>query len=125
MRFIPTRMHGLLDYLIGLLLIVWPLVAWNDVRSEAAVWVPVVIGGGVVLYSLMTAYEWGAWKAIDMSTHLVLDVMGGLVLAVSPWIFGFADVIYLPHVIIGVLEVMAGLTTRTDPSYTGRPARGI
>lgn len=123
MRFIPTRVHGAMDYLIGILLIVLPL-TWGGINEQAAIWVPIVLGAGLILYSLLTAYEWGALKIIDMSTHLMLDVIGGLFLAASPWIFGFADVIYLPHLIVGAVEVLAGLTTRSAPTYTGRPAPG-
>lgn len=114
MRVIPTRLHGMLDYGMGLLLIIAPwLLGFADGGPEQ--WVPVILGAGVILYSLLTDYELGVARVIPMPIHLGLDVAGGVVLAASPWLFGFADEIWWPHVVLGVLEIGAGLMTRTTP----------
>ncbi len=123
MRVIPTRVHGMVDYIVGALLIVAPwLFGFADGGAEQ--WVPIILGAGVILYSLMTDYELGVMKAIPMSMHLMLDIGGGIFLAVSPWLFGFADEIWWPHVIVGLGEILAGLMTKTRPEYdhagTGR-----
>lgn len=120
MRFIPTRVHGYLDYALGVLLIVAPwLLAFA--RGGAETWVPVILGVGVILYSLLTDYELGAVRSISMPAHLALDGLGGLVLLVSPWLFGFADFVWVPHVLLGIVEIGAALFTETVPSY-GRAA---
>lgn len=122
MRFIPTRVHGALDYLMAILLIASPWL-FDFAAGGAETWVPVIIGIGAIVYSLMTAYEMGVVPAISMKTHLLLDLAAGLVLIVSPWLFGFADFIWIPHVVFGVLEVGAALTTETTPvriPYTHR-----
>ena len=36
-------------------------------------------------------------------------------LALSPWLFGFADRVLWPRLIVGLWEIGAGLTTRTVP----------
>jgi hypothetical protein len=54
-----------------------------------------------------------------MRTHLMIDLMTGIFLAVSPWLFGFADEVYLPHLVLGILEVGAALFTKTEPSKRG------
>ena len=114
MRFVPTRVHGMADYLIGALLVLAPwLFGFADGGAET--WVPVVLGAGVVLYSLLTDYELGLVRRIPMRVHLGLDLAGGAVLAASPWVFGFADRVWLPHLILGLLEIGAALTTRTTP----------
>lgn len=123
MRVIPTRVHGMVDYIVGALLIVAPwLFGFADGGAEQ--WVPIILGAGVILYSLMTDYELGVMKVIPMSMHLMLDIGGGIFLAVSPWLFGFADEIWWPHVIVGIGEILAGLMTKTRPEYdqtdTGR-----
>ncbi len=114
MRFIPTSVHGVLDYLTGALLIVMPWL-FGFALGGAETWVPVVLGAGVILYSLLTNYELGAVRALSMSAHLGLDAAGGLLLAVSPWLFGFSDVVFWPHLIVGLFEIGAALTTRTTP----------
>ncbi|HEY8381527.1 MAG TPA: SPW repeat protein [Microvirga sp.] len=114
MRFIPTRVHGMADYASGLLLIAAPwLFGFAD--GGAAQWVPVVIGAGILLMSLLTDYELSLSRLIPMPVHLGADGAGGLLLAASPWLFGFADRVYWPHLIIGLLEIGAALMTRTVP----------
>lgn len=79
-----------LDYLMGVLLIIAPWILGFG-ENGAETWVPVVLGAGVIAYSLMTDYELGVVKAIPMRVHLSRDLGGGLLLAVSPWLFQFAD----------------------------------
>jgi len=124
MRVIPTRIHGMLDYGMGVLLMVAPwLLGFADGGPEQ--WVPVILGASVIVYSLLTNYELGVARVIPMPVHLWIDVAGGVVLAASPWIFGFADEIWWPHVVLGVLEIGAGLMTRTIPEFeSNRPAAG-
>lgn len=115
MRFIPTRIHGMMDYLMGVLLIAAPWL-FGFAAGGAETWLPVILGAGVILYSIFTNYELGLVKSLSMGTHLGLDIAGGLLLAVSPWLFGFADFVWVPHVVFGILEVGAGLMTQTEPA---------
>jgi general stress protein CsbA len=108
---------------MGVLLIAAPwLFGFNDMG--AARWVPIVLGVALLATSPDAAYELGLIKAIPMPVHLGLDVLVGLVLIASPWLFGFADELWLPHVIVGVLEVGAGLCTQTRPSFAEASAAG-
>jgi hypothetical protein len=114
MRFISTRVHGVLDYLMGLLLLAAPyLLGFAD--GSAAQYVPQALGAALLGASLLTNYELGLMRVIPMPMHLMLDFASGALLAASPWLFGFADRLYLPHLILGLLEVGAALTTRTVP----------
>lgn len=122
MRFIPTRVHGMLDYLVGALLIAAPWIfGFSD--NEAATWVPVIIGASTIVYSLLTNYELGAVPLISMPTHLGIDGLAGIVLLVSPWLFGFETVVWAPHVMVGIVEVMAALTTHRIPAAQSAPHR--
>ncbi len=114
MRFIPTRVHGMLDYLTGALLIASPWL-FGFATGGAEQWIPVVLGAGALLYSLFTNYELGVVRKIPMSAHLGLDAMSGALLAVSPWLFNFDERVYLPHLVLGLFEIGAALTTRTVP----------
>ena len=116
MRFISTRAHGVIDYLMGLLLIVSPWI-FGFANGEAAQWVPILVGVGALVYSIMTDYELGLLKVISMPVHLIIDLLSGVFLAASPWIFGFADEVYLPHLILGIAEIGASLFTHKHPSY--------
>jgi hypothetical protein len=100
---------------MGILLIAAPFI-FDFNRGGAETWVPIVLGAGAILYSLMTDYELGLSKTISMRTHLTLDLMSGLLLAASPWIFGFSDYVSTPHLVLGLAEVGAALMTKTHPS---------
>ena len=121
MRFLSTRLHGVLDYTMGLLLVATPwLFGFAGIADGAATWLPVALGLGVIAYSLFTNYELGAVRRIPMPTHLRLDLGGGVLLALSPWLFGFADGVWAPHLILGLLEVGAALVTQKYPRYQAR-----
>jgi hypothetical protein len=117
MRIIPTKTHGILDYVMGLLLIASPWI-FDFARDGAETWIPVILGVSTILYSLFTNYELGISGKISMKAHLGIDLVSGIFLAVSPWLFGFNDYVYLPHVILGVTEVIAVLLSKTQPEHT-------
>jgi hypothetical protein len=121
LRILPTRIHGILDYLVGALLIALPWLG-GFARGGAETWVPVVLGAGAIVYSLFTDYELGAWPRLAMPTHLALDAVHGIVFLASPWLFGFADVVRWPFVAIGVLELLIVLVSRTTPAVSHRYA---
>jgi len=114
MRFLPTRVHGVIDYLWGLALMASPwLFGFAD--APAATWVAVVFGAGAILYSILTAYELGLLKILPMPMHLILDGLGGAVLAGSPFLFGFSDQVLWPHLLFGLFSVVACVVTRLEP----------
>ena len=90
MRFIPTKFHAPLDYIVGVALIAAPWI-FRFSEDTAATVVPIVLGIGLIAYSLFTNYELGVWKVVPMAAHNLFDIGAGTFLALSPWIFGFAD----------------------------------
>ena len=114
MKIISTKTHGILDYLMGVLLIASPWI-FGFANGGAEQWIPIILGAGALLYSMMTDYELGVFKTLSMKTHLNIDLMSGIFLAASPWIFGFSDRVSTPHLILGLLEIGASLMTRTTP----------
>ncbi len=110
-------MHGYLDYIVGLLLIAAPFL-FGFADGGPAQWVPVLLGTSVIVYSLFTAYELGVVRVIPLGFHLGLDALGGVFLAVSPWLFGFSEFVWVPHALFGVLEVLAAAMTRTVVAST-------
>ena len=122
MRFIPTRVHGALDYLTAGVLIAAPTI-FGLQKGDAQSWLPVALRVGTIAYSLLTDYELGVVKIIPMPVHLALDGVNGALLAASPWLFGFADDIATPHLALGLFEIGASLSSQTRPSSnaTGQP----
>ena len=114
MRIIYTYVHGILDYLTGLLLIAAPYM-FGFANGGAAQWVPMVLGVAAILYSLLTRYEWGLVKVIPMPAHLAIDGAHGALLAASPWLFGFAHEVHMPHLLLGLFEIAVTAMSRSAP----------
>jgi len=116
MRFISSKVHGALDYLSGLLLILSPWI-FDFANGGFAQWIPILVGVTILLVSLFTDYELSLSKQIPLETHLGIDILGGAMLAASPWIFTFYDWVFWPHLLLGLAEIGAGLLTHKVPDY--------
>ena len=114
MRFLPTKVHGLLDYTVGGFIAASPWIL-GFAHGGAETKIPEAAGKAAVVYSLFTDYEWGVKRVIPMRQHLMLDLASGVFLAASPWLFGFAKKTYLPHLLMGLFEIGAALVTKQEP----------
>ena len=102
---IDSRVHGILDYVVGLLLILAPYIL-GFADGGPAQFVPMVLGASTILYSLVTRYELSVAKLIPYRVHLTVDAASGVLLLASPWLFRFADQIWWPHVLVGLVELI-------------------
>ncbi len=119
LRFIPTKVHGVLDYVHGAALLAAPELLRTKDEPRAAL-VSRMAGGGATAYTLMTDFELGAVKVIPVPVHLMLDAASGALLASAPWVLGYAKGgtrYWLPHAFVGGADVLAAAATRTEPSY--------
>src|SRR5688500_17971330 len=108
MRFIPTRVHGILDYVVGVLLIFAPrILGFQNGGPEDRI--PVILGIATLIYSLLTRYELGLIKVIPFRVHLTLDFLSGVFLAISPWMFVFSERVWVPHLLVGLFEIGAAM----------------
>ena len=98
---ITPFVHGIIDYLYGISLTATPWVLGFD-KTGAETFLSYIAAGVVFLYSLLTKYQLSIAKILSMKTHLLIDVMVSGFLIVSPWLFGFANKVYLPHVLFGI-----------------------
>lgn len=126
-RFVPTGIHAYFDYLGGVGLIAAPFVFGFSSVGGAAVIIPMVLGAGLILYSLLTNYELGipGVKFIPMTYHLIFDVVACVLLATSPFVFGFinqAPNAWLPHIILGIGVILLVLVTQTRSQPKKAPA---
>jgi hypothetical protein len=126
-RFLPTSVHGVLDYLVGIALIAAPYLFGFASVGGFAVYIPMILGIGLILYSLVTNYELGipGIKFIPMPYHLGFDFVAAALLAASPFLFGFANKplnVWLPHVVVGIAVILVVLVSQTHPNMMVKPA---
>lgn len=122
MKRIGLLAHCIADYFIGILLILIPLFPGFSTES-AETWAPVGVGVVMLLYSLLTDYRGGIFKLLPMQAHLLMDMAAGIFLAVSPWLFGFAAVVWEPHVLTGFILFLVATITRRRTALRSASAR--
>jgi uncharacterized membrane protein HdeD (DUF308 family) len=120
MRIIPTFVHGIIDYLAGVLFFFAPEIFGFTDGAGSATMIARVAGAVSLLYALGTNYELGVVKFLSMRAHLIIDYLIGLLFLASPFVFGFVDGPthqWLPHICFGVFALMAGLMTKKEPTH--------
>jgi len=118
-RFVPTAVHGVFDYVGAIGLIASPFIFGFADMGGIAVFLPIVLGAGLLLYSLLTDYELGipGVKFIPMSVHLTVDFVASAFLALAPFLFGYSNEgvnVWLPQVIAGVAVMLLVLVSQTQ-----------
>lgn len=116
-KLIPTRIHGVLDYLFGIMYIALPLLlGW----PQPAATILMVLGAGVLVYSVLTRYELGLLKLLPMPAHLVLDLLGGLLLIAAPLLGLVDESVRGWFWALGAIELAITLLTDTQPHLATR-----
>lgn len=124
MRVIPTFVHGILDYLVGIVLLIAPNLFGFAHLDGPPVTVPRVLGIAILVMALLTRYELGLVKMIPMSTHLLADFFVGVFLAISPWLYGFRENtsnVWMPHLLVGLGIIAVSLMSQQVPRMAERP----
>jgi len=118
MRKISRKTHGVIDYLSVGFMSAAPWLFGFSTNLPASICF-YISAAAVLFLSLFTNYELGIRKSIPMAFHLDMDMVLGLLLATSPWLFGFAQEVYLPHVLTGAFAMVAGLISQPNSLYKG------
>lgn len=115
MRIITPRVHTMIGLVVGALLVAAPVLfgfSDNSAASAVAMW----IGIFIVLNELITTSSLSLVKLIPMRWHIMIDVVTGIFLALSPWAFNFVNnddyLQWVPHLVVGIMVVGYALLTR-------------
>ncbi|HYH36168.1 MAG TPA: SPW repeat protein [Candidatus Saccharimonadales bacterium] len=115
MKFLSPRTHTIIGFVVGIALLLAPnIFGFSDVGG-AAVAVPRIIGVIVLLSELTVKGSFSGMGFVPMKLHLPMDMAMGAFLAVSPWLFGFADQeanAWVPHLVVGIMMIGYALVTR-------------
>lgn len=116
MGVISSRAHTVIGLIVGVVLLFAPSIfGFND--NQAASAVAMWVGIFILLNELITTSPYSPLKLVPMRIHIALDVVTGLFLAASPWIFQFMDGSqnnqWVPHVVVGVMVMGYALLTTT------------
>lgn len=113
MKFLSSKVHTIIGLVVGMALLFAPqLFGFSD--NQIASTVPICVGIFIILSELITTSAISPIKLVPMRIHLMLDYVTGAFLALSPWLFGFADEaanVWVPHLIVGILVIGYALVT--------------
>jgi ABC-type transport system involved in cytochrome c biogenesis permease subunit len=110
MKIIPRKVHIVFDLIIILYLIAYPLFY----LEQGVVTVVMLVSGiSILLYSLLTKYELGLFKMMNVKNHLALDFLIGLMLAGAPYLLNYSTAFW-EQVIPGLVLMLLALTTRNE-----------
>jgi hypothetical protein len=117
--FIPTKVYGVINYILALTFIASPwLFGFYDV-SSAALLIPIYIGWLQLIMAIFVDNEAGIIKQFPMSIHLVLDTAMGFILMISPWLWSYAYIgsrtEFLPQFLMGAILLFLGVFTMKSP----------
>jgi hypothetical protein len=116
MKFISTKVHTIIGLFVGVVL-VFASSIFGFTDNAVAATIPVIVGVFIIINELITTSPYSLVKLVPMKVHIILDVMTGVFLAVSPWLFGFMDSDqsnqWIPHLVVGMLVAGYALLTST------------
>jgi hypothetical protein len=81
MRLFTTKLHGILDCTMALMLLLSPRVYSFDTQLTHFM---AILAIAIVFYSLLTHYEWGVFPIISTRVHLLFDCLIGIGLFFLP-----------------------------------------
>ena len=128
MRFVSPRVHGVLDYLFGVLFLFAPF--WFNFASQVAKVSSMVFGAALLLISLLTRYPLGLVRVVPFPVHGGVELVAALALIALPWIGGFEAAMTSRNFFVATGIVLFALWATTDykaaeetrPSTFGRGA---
>lgn len=115
-KLFSTKAHGALDYLTAGTLVALPrALGWSQ---DVTKWMT-GMALGTLVYSAITRYELGLFKWLPVKGHLTLDALNGGLFCLAPLIFPKEDSTVKGVLVgMGLFEIMASLTTETEPSFS-------
>jgi len=116
-RHVSRRLHGILDYLGGVLLIL--AAVFVPFPDEPMRMMSAASGAVLLFYSAGTDYEMGLLRFVPFPIHRGADLVLGMALAFSPIHFAVHGIPALLFVAVGAMLIFLGFFTSGEASNTG------
>jgi hypothetical protein len=112
---IPALVHGIVEYLAGVVFIVAPFVL--GFQSSPATAISIIVGVVVLVVAASTEGPSGLISQIPISAHVALDFVLAAALIVMPFAFGFSEegAPTAFFIALGVVHLLLTIATRFRP----------
>jgi len=137
--FISTSFYGVANYILAFAMILAPWYIPSITGSLPALWIKpsdaglafyhvggaslfliLIIGWLEFIMAVFSNNSHGLIKQFPMQMHHFLDVLMGLFLFFSPFIYGYSDKVWWPQMLAGGLLCILGIFTKNSP-FTTKP----
>jgi hypothetical protein len=107
--------HGVVEYAIGVLFVAAPFLLGFDERAPTAL--SIVIGVALLVFTASSDLPTGLARSVPVGIHAVVDVLLGILLIASPFLFSFNDegAATAFYIIVGVGFLLLTVATRFLP----------
>lgn len=127
--FISNTFFGYFSYVLGVVMMASPwLFHFADVRG-AALFFPFMFGWFQIIMAIFSRAKGGMVGIFPIQMHCFLNVIAGFSIMCTPWMYGFAPKVFLPHLLIGATLFILGVFTKNSPvinePHEMVPERGI
>ena len=118
--FVSTSTYGLLNWVVAITLMSSPWLFGFSHVGGASFFLPVIFGCLQLIMAIFSKHKFGIMNVFPVPMHCFIDVVGSSFLLASPWVYGFADRVFWPQLLIGGLIFFLGVFTKTSP-FTDEP----
>ena len=101
LKFLSPTVHGYIDYLAAIALIVAPFFVIPAEAPAIATWLSIAAGSALIIYSLITDYSVSARRAIPFPVHLAIDFIAGVIFLITPFVLDFSVITELYYWVMG------------------------
>jgi hypothetical protein len=127
--FISNTFFGYFSYVLGVVMMASPwLFHFVDVRG-AALFFPFMFGWFQIIMAIFSRTKAGMVGVFPVQMHCFLNTFAGFAIMCTPWMYGFAPKVFLPHLILGGIMFTLGVFTKNSPvinePHEMVPERGI
>lgn len=113
---ISLRVHNILDYIVGAVLLLCPsLFGFSDIDTARNVFL--TLGFGLIGYSLLTRYRYSVLKVIPIGLHMAMDVAAGVFAILAPYLLNYRGLLtggqLAVHFVMGMGAIGLVILTRS------------
>jgi hypothetical protein len=113
---VPVLVHGVLEYVVGVLFIAAPFLFGFE--SNAATAAAVVVGLVLLAFTASSELPTGLVSSVTIGVHVTVDLVLAVLLVALPFILGFTDegAPTALFIVVGVLHLLVTIATRFRPA---------
>jgi hypothetical protein len=111
MKTLERRACSLLHYATAVLFAFTPVLS-GTAAGGPQTWVPLGLGALMAGVTFVARDRIGPARSVCGSTRQNVELAGSTLLVLSPWLFGFAEVTWRPHLLVGQVGIGVSILTR-------------